>query len=513
MQQRSMLVVKRNLAANVAGKAWSAAISLAVVPVYLHILGIEIYGLIGFYVSMTAVLSLLDLGLGTALNRQFAQYSVTPGKEAGMGDLLRTLEVIYWLVGIAVGAAVVAAAPWFALHWFQSSRLHAEDLAEIIILMGIALACQWPRALYSGGLLGMQKQVLQNTVSVFFVTLLNAGGVLVIWKVAPTLHAFLSWQIVVNLSESVVTGAILWKSLPRARRRPHFDAALLRTVWRFAVGMAAISVTAVALTQLDKIILSKILTLEAYGYYMLAWRLTTGLYYIVLPANTAFFPRFSQLVALGDKNELARLYHRSVQFLSVALLPITVMFVLFPEPILTLWTWNPVVAARSSDLLALLVLGTALNGLMNLPLALQLAYGSTRLMFFYNLVAVVAMGPLIYRLTFIYGVAGAAWLWLALNAGYVFVLLPLMHRRVLQGHLREWYVTDVGTPLLAALSTALACKYIFPAPVTGAALVAYMAVCTTVVLLTAAVAAPQTRALLRHWVCVISRRALLNMRG
>ena len=97
-----------------AGKLWSAAVSLAVVPVYVRLLGIETYGLIGFYVALTSTLALMDLGFGTALNRQFAQYTVAAGNEARMRNLLRTLETVYWAMGIALGAAVAHPAPWLA---------------------------------------------------------------------------------------------------------------------------------------------------------------------------------------------------------------------------------------------------------------------------------------------------------------------------------------------------------------------------------------------------------------
>lgn len=481
------------------GKAWSAAVSLAVVPVYVHLLGIETYGLIGFYVSLTAVLSLMDLGFGTALNRQFAQYSAVPGNEAAMRNLLRTLEIVYWATGIVLGAAVVAVAPWVAQHWFQAGGIATADLAEMVMLMGVAFACQWPRALYSSGLLGIQQQVVQNVIASTFLTALNIGGVLVIWRISPTLQAFLGWQIAVSLAESVVTGAVLWKHLPATSGRARFDMALLRGVWRFAAGMAAITFTAVVLAQMDKILLSKILPLEAYGYYMLAWRLTTGLYYIVFPVSTAFFPKFSQLVALGDRDELARLYHRSSQFLSVVLLPIAAMMVLFPGPLLLLWTWDAAAAERSGPLLAWLALGTALNGLMNLPLALHLAHGSTRLVFYYNLVAVVVLGPLIYALTVRHGGLGAAWAWLALNAGYVFFLLPLMHRRVLAGHLAAWYVDDVGRALAAAAGIGLLCLWLVPVPQSRLVLALMLGACIAAATTVAALAAPQTRALLLHW--------------
>src|SRR6266853_925948 len=121
-----MSIVRRNVVANVAGKGWAALLSLAVVPIYIHFLGIEAFGLIGFFLSLMAILSLLDLGLGTALNRQFAQYSMQTGKAQEMRDLLRTLEIIYWLIGVTIGVIVFALAPMIATHWLKPQQLSAE---------------------------------------------------------------------------------------------------------------------------------------------------------------------------------------------------------------------------------------------------------------------------------------------------------------------------------------------------------------------------------------------------
>src|SRR6267378_429094 len=137
-----MSLVKRNIIANVAGRGWAALLSLAVLPVYIHFLGIEAFGLIGFFLSLMAVLSLLDLGLGTALNRQFAQYSMQSGKAQAMHDLLRTLEIIYWLIGVAIGVTMAALAPAIAAYWLKPQQLSAEIVGQALAMMGIAIACQ-----------------------------------------------------------------------------------------------------------------------------------------------------------------------------------------------------------------------------------------------------------------------------------------------------------------------------------------------------------------------------------
>src|SRR2546421_3300096 len=112
-----MSSVARNVAANLLAKIWAVLMSLAVVPVYIRALGMEAYGLLGFFLSLTAIFAVLDLGLGNSLNRQLAQYSVQPGSEQQTRDLLRTLESIYWLVGIVAGAATALLAPLIAAHW------------------------------------------------------------------------------------------------------------------------------------------------------------------------------------------------------------------------------------------------------------------------------------------------------------------------------------------------------------------------------------------------------------
>jgi hypothetical protein len=38
-----------------------------------------------------------------------------------------------------------------------------------------------------------------------------------------------------------------------------------------------------------------------------------------------------------------------------------------------------------------------------------------------------------------------------LNVGYVLFGIPIMHRRLLVGEKRAWYVSDVGLPLLGAI--------------------------------------------------------------
>jgi O-antigen/teichoic acid export membrane protein len=88
---------------------------------------------------------------------------------------------------------------------------------------------------------------------------------------------------------------------------------------------------------------------------------------------------------------------------------------------------------------------------MYIPSAIQLAHGWTRLGIYTNSAGVIVLVPLVIVLAQRYGGAGAASVWMILNAGYLLIALPYMHSRLLKGELRKWYCGDVGLPLLSTV--------------------------------------------------------------
>src|SRR4051812_34654993 len=87
--------LKANVVANLAGNTWVALLQLVCLPVYLHLLGVEAYGLIGFFAAVQTLARVLDFGLGHTVNREMARYSVQkPDVAAEARDFLRTFAVI-----------------------------------------------------------------------------------------------------------------------------------------------------------------------------------------------------------------------------------------------------------------------------------------------------------------------------------------------------------------------------------------------------------------------------------
>ena len=107
----------------------------------------------------------LDMGLSTALNRELARLAGGAAKPQEARNVVRTLEAIYWLIGLVVGGAVVMLASVLARSWIQSRGLPESTVRYAVMLMGGLIALRWPVPLYLGGLMGLQRQVLLNVVT------------------------------------------------------------------------------------------------------------------------------------------------------------------------------------------------------------------------------------------------------------------------------------------------------------------------------------------------------------
>ncbi|MES2979190.1 MAG: oligosaccharide flippase family protein [Pseudomonadota bacterium] len=448
------MTLGRNLLAGLSNSVWSALVGFATVPFYLKYLGIEAYGLIGFFMTTQALLQLLDMGMAPTINREVAR-SAAAGELEKAGRLLHTLAVVYW--GVAAGIAIVIflISSVIANYWLQSQQLSPATMSNAVMLMGLVLAARFPIALYQGALIGAQRLVVSSVINMAMVTIGGGGAILILAFVEPTIEAFFCWQAAIGLMYAVVIRAAAWKVVGRSGSR-EFDWKLLKQVWRFTAGMSAIGLTALVFTQLDKVILSKMLGLGEFAHYMLATVVVSGLYVLVSPLFNVIFPRFSSLVVTGELEKLQELYRLGTRYLSSTLFPIALTLAFFAEDLVYVWTGDGNVASSVAPIIQAMVIGSALNGVMYFPYALQLAHGLTWIPLTINIGLMILLAPLIVYLTRAYGPMGGAIAWMTTQIAYALVGPWLTHKYIFQGLALRWLANDVGLALLATLFAALA---------------------------------------------------------
>lgn len=452
--------LRSNIAANIVANVVIAAVYFISVPLFVRYIGVEGYGLLGFFLFAQAILSVLDLGLNVMLTREFAVRSTDRESGSDLRDILRTAEVFYWLAGGVIGLAWAALASVLT-RMVNPQGLSAEAVYHSFLLMGAIVALQLPVSLYSGALFGLQRQAAASAIGVLFSILRNLGVIAALHFISSTTQTFFVWQLACWLLHVPILALLVRASIPEAAGVPSFRPALIIGKWRFVLGIGAITLVAMMLAHVDKFVLARIMSLEAFGYYALAAVVANGLHWLTQPVFRAMLPRLSQLTKEEDRETLSLLYHQSCQLLAVVVFPVVGVWTFFSYELMLVWQQDATIAANTYVFVILLMISGGLSALLLLPYALQLAFGWTRLQLTAVVGALILSLPLTVTLAMVWGGVGAAMVGIFLNAAMIFFVVPAMHRRLLKGEALAWFRGDVALPLVSVALVGAVCRALF----------------------------------------------------
>lgn len=441
-------MIRRNIFANYLGQGWSAIMGLAFVPLYIKYLGIEAYGLIGIFAVLQAWLNILDVGMTPTLGREMGRYTGGGYSDHAIRDLLSSIETLAVVVALLMVIGVALGSSWLTSSWLSVGTLPSASVEQAFNIMGLVIALRFVESVYRSALLGLQRQVLFNVLAAAAATVRSLGAVAVLVWVSPTIEAFFLWQGATSLVLLVILRAYTYASFPKCGYSGRFSIDAVLSVWRFAGGMFGITMLSLLLTQLDKVMLSKLISLSEFGYYTLAVTVSGVLYMLIIPISQAVYPKFCQLHASNDLVTLANSYRNGSRLVTVIAGGAAIVLGMFSQLFLMLWTQDQELSNKVSVLLSLLVLGNFLNGLMWIPYQLQIAYGWVRLGLVVNSAAVILMVPAILWAVPKYGAIGAAWVWVVLNSLYVLIVPHVMHMEILPSIKWNWYLKDVFVTFL-----------------------------------------------------------------
>lgn len=197
--------------------------------------------------------------------------------------------------------------------------------------------------------------------------------------------------------------------------------------------MTLTSVLWIVLTQLDKVLLSKVLLLKEYGYYSLVALITTGLLTLTNPLVQTLLPRMTMLTAEGRIADMRALYLNASRFVCSVLFPLAAVIAFHSRELIFAWTGDTQAAAWSEPILAWYVLGSAILAVSAFQFYLQYAFGELRLHIWFSVVSTAISIPLVVWAVLQHGALGAALAWFGLRLITFVIWPPLVHRRFVPG--------------------------------------------------------------------------------
>ncbi len=452
--------MKVSLARAALVQIYLSLIGILLMPVYLRYLGGEAFGLVGFSIMLQAWIQLLDLGMSPVLAREMSRYRAGSVSRNEISAKLNALEMATGGAGLVVALLLVVSSDWIARSWLSVNGISKGELATCVALIGLSGVLAWLSGMYRSCLSGLERQKLFNGLNVALATIRYVGVVPVLVYVSDAPVIFFAYQAGAGvLSVLLFSSAVRRCVTHRASFQWHKPALL--SMLPMVGSMAFLSIAWVAITQIDKLILSGLLPLEAYGYFMLASMAAGGVMILIPPLNQVVQPRLTILAERKDDVQLILLYRLSMQIFVVAFLALGGVVAFFAKPILLVWVGSPEVAADAAPILFWYALANSLTGVLVLPFMLQFAKGQLRFQVISNVVMLATLVPSLVFAALHWGAVGTGSVQFLGNLLFFSLWIPVVHRKILPALSWKRMVSDAWVPGAVVLLSLFACAKLF----------------------------------------------------
>lgn len=444
--------LKKNIIANYVSQIYVTLIGIVIVPLYIKHMGLEAYGLVGFFAMLQAWFNLLDMGLTPTMARETARYNGGATDAKTLRSLFRALEFVFLGVAVILGGSVVIFSEVISYHWLRVEHLSLIEVIRAITIMGLIIPLRWMSGLYRSAIIGFEQQVWLGIFNMITATARFVVIIPVLMYVGTSPTVFFLFQLCVAALELTI---LLWKAyylLPAMPigNRIGWSWTPLKPVLRFSLSIAFTSSVWIMITQTDKLVLSKILPLAEYSYFTVAVLVAGGVMIISNPMSSVILPRLAKLEAEGDHSGLISIYRQATQLVSVVAGASSITIAFCAEPLLWAWTGDNLLAHNAAPILRLYALGNGILAISAFPYYLQYAKGDLRLHLIGNALFAVLLIPSIIWAASHYGGIGAGYVWLAMNIICLIAWVPWVHHRFEKGLNIKWFSFDVLAIYLSA---------------------------------------------------------------
>ncbi|ARV09693.1 hypothetical protein BTO05_08570 [Winogradskyella sp. PC-19] len=397
----------KNIIANALGRFWSILSNFLFIPLYIYFLGVESYSIISLTLVIVGLLAVLDSGLTATLSREFASSENSPEDKI---KVFNTLETCYFAVAIIIMAIVFVSADFIANEWINLKDISEHKVSYYLKIISVSIGFEFLSKFYIGGMLGLEKQVRANTLLISWGILRN-GAVVILLYFYQSLEVFFVWQTIITTIYVLILRFQILK-LIGISKRDFFSLkiykSVLKKVWKFASGMLLISLVAGLNSQMDKLAISNILSIENLGYYTAAVALTYSLVTITTTISAAILPRLTKLYTNNNRKKGALLFYRAYKYVIIIVFSFAFTIAFNSKSILWIWTQNKEIVNNAYHIVSIMSAAMAMLALAIIPFNIAIANGYTKLNNYIGIASLLITIPGYWIFANKYGAIGAA---------------------------------------------------------------------------------------------------------
>ncbi len=410
-------------------------------PLYLDLLGGELFGIFGFFLLLQSWFVILDAGLTPTFSRQVAFIKGNNSEMPGIKQLTRNFEIVFVVTAFLIFLLIFNSNSFLSINWIKAEQTSQDIISTAIFVMSLMIPLRWMTGLYRSGILGFEDQVWLNKASMIFISLRMIGGLLFLIFFEKNIIHLLIIHLLFFALELIFFAIRFYLSLPKNQLKisaSFFEWNYFIKLIPFSLSIGYTTILWVLVSQFDKLILSGILKLEQFGYFTMLIMITNGVMLMSAPISAAILPRMTNYVAKEKYEKLKNLYSTSSQLVVLIITSLAATLIFFGDEILYIWTRNEAATEWIGSVMPLFVLSSAVLSLAAFSYYLQTAYGSLKLHVIGETISAGLFLPIIYFSAMNFGVMGVGLAMLIFRFFWFMVWTPVVHKKFLNDFHLAW---------------------------------------------------------------------------
>lgn len=424
---------------NLIGELIPQIVTLITIPIYLHLIGPERFGVLSLSWLLLGYFGLFDLGLGRATSFRIAAQRDAPA--ADRAETFWGALIVNIGMGVIGGLILWAAGAFFFAKMFKVQESLRPEILQAMPLLALSVPVATLTGVLTGALQGREKFLETNKISVLFTTLFQVLPILIAWFHGPQLI----WLLAAALASRAVALVLLWMLCNRDILSGHpikTGWATIKVLLGYGSWVSFNALIGPVLVIVDRFAIGAVLGATAVAYYTVPFQIAKRITILPGALSNALFPK----LAIASPAEAIELGQKSLATVVSAITPPVLIAVLFIEPFLRLWVGHNVASLAAATGRVLLI-GYWLNALALLPFIRLQASGRPNIVTYILLMQIPFYLAALYFGMVNFGLVGCA---LALAARFGVDLM--MQQRGANGRLEGLSITLVPLGLLCAAS-------------------------------------------------------------
>lgn len=404
----------KNVIANYASVFLLGGGVLILYPIYINILGAKQWGVVSACLLIQSFMFFLDSGMSQIMPRDIS----STDKKA---QIYTGYLSFYFLISGLGSIAIYISANYLSLYWFKVLE-NAYQLELALKILSVQFFFQFINNANLGLWNGMQEQVIANKRQCAFFIIKHALALSFVSFANNAVAYVLAFSITAFFECAYNYLTIRWNYF---KGSAFFDflgcGKIIKSNWHFSLSV----VVGVIASQLDRILISKYVELDVFGYYSLSVQYGLAFLQFQYPIIKSLIPAISRKMNTDHVLIIVR-----ISLVIIAFMSLPILFALvFSRELLMVITHNYQFVLHAEGVFRLILVSVIINYGYGLLYSFMITYGHGKYMLAMNSVAISFMLIYFFVLSDKYNIITGGWMWIV-NVSVCFCMSSLLLLRM-----------------------------------------------------------------------------------